>query len=149
MAIDETSITVYEGSLYTVEERLETFSKSHWPFDSGPCTPIKMAEAGFYFCGTISTPDWVRCVVCHHEMDGWEETDIPWEEHVQHKPSCPFIQKIKDPYAITVGEALELEKFAIKARVKLAADEFVQDAIAIWERISEKLIEAMNSLPDD
>ena len=42
MAIDETSITVYEGALYTVEERFETFDKSHWPFDSGPCTPIKV-----------------------------------------------------------------------------------------------------------
>ena len=36
---------------------------------------------------------------------------------MRHKPSCPFIQRIKDPYTITVGEALELEKFAIKARV--------------------------------
>lgn len=33
-----------EGALYTVEERLETFQVSycHWPFDSGPCTPLKV-----------------------------------------------------------------------------------------------------------
>ncbi len=36
-----------------------------------------MAEAGFYFCGTITSPDWVRCVTCHHELDGWEEGDVP------------------------------------------------------------------------
>ena len=67
------------GALYTVEERLDTFTVSHcsWPFDSGPCTPLKMAEAGFYFCGTDQAPDWVRCVVCHHDMEGWEATDDP------------------------------------------------------------------------
>ena len=36
-----------------------------------------MAEAGFYFCGTAQTPDWVRCVVCHQDMEGWEEEDDP------------------------------------------------------------------------
>lgn len=32
-------------------------------------------------------------------------------EHKQHQPSCPFL-KIKDPYEITVGDILELEKAA-------------------------------------
>lgn len=68
-----------EGALYTVDERLNTFQVAHcsWPFDSGPCTPLKMAEAGFYFCGTDQAPDWVRCIVCHHDMEGWEATDVP------------------------------------------------------------------------
>ena len=67
------------GALYTVQERLDTFKVAHcsWPFDSGPCTPLRMAEAGFYFCGTDQAPDWVRCVVCHHDMEGWESTDEP------------------------------------------------------------------------
>lgn len=38
---------------------------------------VQMAEAGFYFCGTETSPDWVRCVVCHHNMEGWEATDDP------------------------------------------------------------------------
>ena len=31
------------GALYTIEERLETFKVPYcnWPFDSGPCTPLK------------------------------------------------------------------------------------------------------------
>ena len=66
-----------QGALYTVQERLDTFAQCNWPFDSGPCTPLRMAEAGFYFCGTDQAPDWVRCVVCHHDMEGWEETDDP------------------------------------------------------------------------
>lgn len=68
-----------EGALYRVEDRLDSFKVAHcsWPFDSGPCTPLKMAEAGFYFCGTDQAPDWVRCVVCHQDMEGWEATDDP------------------------------------------------------------------------
>jgi len=38
---------------------------------------VQLAEAGFYFCGTAQMPDWVRCVVCHHNMEGWEATDNP------------------------------------------------------------------------
>jgi baculoviral IAP repeat-containing protein 5 len=105
--------SIYDGILYTVDERLETFEGSHWPFEDGKCTPLKMAEAGFYYCGTTSNPDWVRCIVCHIDMDGWEETDNPWEEHKKNS-NCPFIKKIRDPYQITYGEVVELEKEAVK-----------------------------------
>lgn len=37
----------------------------------------QVAEAGFYYCGTLQAPDWVRCVVCHTDVDGWEATDDP------------------------------------------------------------------------
>ena len=38
------SISLEDAALYTVEERLETFKIKHcgWPFDSGPCTPLKV-----------------------------------------------------------------------------------------------------------
>ncbi|XP_003392050.2 PREDICTED: baculoviral IAP repeat-containing protein 5-like [Amphimedon queenslandica] len=113
----EESVSIFEGSFYTVEQRLETFKGSYWPYETGKCTPLKMAEAGFYFCGTSSTPDWVRCIVCHHEMDGWEETDDPWEEHCAHSPNCYYLKKAKDPYKITVGDVIEMEKEAIKCYV--------------------------------
>ena len=29
-------------SYYTVLERLHTFKDSHWPFERGPCTPLKV-----------------------------------------------------------------------------------------------------------
>lgn len=96
----DSSRSIEDGALYTVKERLETFKDCSWPFDSGLCTPVKvknkyyrfqsssptlarrfvvlqMAEAGFYYCGTAQAPDWVRCVVCHQDMDGWEENDDP------------------------------------------------------------------------
>ena len=113
MMASECGRPIDEGALYTVEERLETFQVSycHWPFDSGPCTPLKvcrsnarnlwsltdyailvalsshvpqMAEAGFYFCGTESSPDWVRCITCHHNMEGWEAEDCPLYVLVVH-----------------------------------------------------------------
>lgn len=84
---------IQESPLYLVEDRLKTFDGSRWPFESGTCTPVKvlsfgcygckvatmlqMSEAGFYYCGSVSSPDWVRCVVCHQDMDGWEEQDKP------------------------------------------------------------------------
>jgi len=41
-------------------------------------------------------------------------------EHKRHMPSCPFL-KIKDPYDITVGDVLDLEKKAFEyAIVSLA-----------------------------
>ncbi len=49
------------------------------------CTSLlQVAEAGFYYCGTSKAPDWVRCIVCHTDMDGWEATDDPL--YVRHYP---------------------------------------------------------------
>ena len=43
----EESRCIEDGALYLVEDRLETFKESHWPFDSGPCTALKVGS-GFY-----------------------------------------------------------------------------------------------------
>lgn len=32
----------HDLALYSVNERLNTFKDSHWPFDSGPCVPLKV-----------------------------------------------------------------------------------------------------------
>ena len=92
--------SIEDGALYLVEERLNTFKETNWPFDSGSCTaekvkgptqlsnskhtvqaskplPLQMAEAGFYHCGNPGTPDWTRCIVCHTDVDGWEASDDP------------------------------------------------------------------------
>lgn len=36
------------------------------------------------------------------------------EEHEKHSKQCSFIKTIKDPYLLTVGEMLELEKSSAK-----------------------------------
>ena len=40
---EESSKLIFQGSLYTVEERLKTFNGAHWPYDSGSCTPLKVS----------------------------------------------------------------------------------------------------------
>jgi baculoviral IAP repeat-containing protein 5 len=47
------------------------------PMISSVVLYLQVAEAGFYYCGTPSAPDWTRCIVCHVDIDGWEATDDP------------------------------------------------------------------------
>lgn len=137
-----------EGALYLVEDRLETFQVANWPFDSGSCTPLKMAEAGFYFCGTAQTPDWVRCVVCHQDMEGWEEEDDPREEHKRHSPNCAYL-KLKDPYKITFGEMLDLEKSACENYIKSEAEFLNQDLQSSVAEMREIVKEAIKKRKAD
>ena len=37
-----TQRSIGDSALFTVEERLETFKESGWPFSSGSCTPLKV-----------------------------------------------------------------------------------------------------------
>jgi len=60
------------------------FNFGNWMFLEEECNPIKMARAGFYACGGTEEPDLVRCVVCRKELEGWEPSDDPWEEHKSH-----------------------------------------------------------------
>lgn len=146
MASADSGRPIDAGALYTVGERLETFRVPycHWPFDSGPCTPLKMAEAGFYFCGTESSPDWVRCITCHHNMEGWEAEDCPLDEHKRHSKDCPFL-KIKNPYTITVGDILNLEKKAMEYYIKMESRKLEQELNAIAAGLKGKLVEAVET----
>lgn len=44
----------------------------------------QFAKAGFLFYPLPNAPDNVMCFLCHKCMDGWEETDNPWLEHLSH-----------------------------------------------------------------
>jgi hypothetical protein len=37
-----------------------------------------MAEAGFFYAGTVEAPDNVKCPFCLKEMNEWQEGDDPW-----------------------------------------------------------------------
>ena len=53
--------------MLNLDARMRTFK--HWPFkDDCSCTPEKMAESGFYFCGGDNEPDLVRCYYCRKEL---------------------------------------------------------------------------------
>ncbi|KAK8404654.1 hypothetical protein O3P69_007716 [Scylla paramamosain] len=47
-----------------------------------------MAAAGFYFIGSKSNPDLVRCFLCFKELDGWEEEDDPWLDFLVQSAAC-------------------------------------------------------------
>lgn len=38
----EESVQIFEGALYTVQQRLDTFKGSYWPYETGTCTPLKV-----------------------------------------------------------------------------------------------------------
>nr|CAR65327.1 survivin-like [Suberites domuncula]CAR65328.1 survivin-like [Suberites domuncula] len=130
-----------KGALYLVEDRAQTFVGSNWPFESGPCTPLKMAEAGFYYCGSAQTPDWVRCAVCHQDMEGWEESDNPRDEHKRCQPGCDYL-KLKDPYTITVGDILDLEKAAYEHYIRQEGDKLSADLDEMVGDMREQLVNA-------
>lgn len=50
-----------------------------------------MANAGFYAKPIDGSVDNACCGYCRKNLDGWEETDIPWEEHKSHSPACPLV----------------------------------------------------------
>ena len=97
---------VDDSKMINVSERLKTFK--HWPFlDDCDCTPLRMANAGFYCCGGNREPDLVRCYFCRKELDGWEPEDDPWKEHVSHaKGNCSYVNLNKKPEELTVSDVL-------------------------------------------
>lgn len=61
-----------------------------------------MADAGFYVPNT-KQKDLVTCFLCNKELDGWEETDDPWEEHNNHSNKCLLAQSRRPFQDLKVG----------------------------------------------
>jgi len=99
-----------DGHMGLLENRLKTFR--NWIFaDTMNCNAERMANAGFYFCGTIQEPDLARCYYCRKELDGWDDFDDPWEEHKSHaRGNCAFINLAKPASQITVKDRINLER---------------------------------------
>jgi hypothetical protein len=49
-----------------------------------------LAQAGFYFNPSASSPDNVRCFSCDVNLDGWEPEDDPTIEHYTHRGDCAW-----------------------------------------------------------
>ncbi|CAG9860296.1 unnamed protein product, partial [Phyllotreta striolata] len=92
------------------QSRLKTYTK--WRFSANHnCSASKMAEAGFICVATKDTePDLVRCFFCKKELDGWDASDVPWDEHKSHSTKCLFAQLQKHEDDMTVKEFLLLQK---------------------------------------
>ncbi|XP_071443503.1 baculoviral IAP repeat-containing protein 5 [Hetaerina americana] len=129
----------YEGDFHPMEERLKTFKD--WPFtENCACTPEKLAEAGFIYCGSSKEPDLVRCYVCFKELDGWEPEDDPWQEHVSHSNKCPFI-KNNNPKEMTFKDFISLEK----TRMLNSATRYFQESNSLWNQKVSAIEELLGS----
>lgn len=49
---------------------------------------LQLARAGFYFKPGPDNLDNCVCFICDRNLDGWEEGDNPFLEHVSHGPDC-------------------------------------------------------------
>ncbi|KAI9811510.1 MAG: hypothetical protein M1832_000885 [Thelocarpon impressellum] len=78
------------------EARRATFA-GLWPHDGKKgwvCKTEKMVEAGWYYCPTADSDDFVSCPYCSLCLDGWEPKDKPLDEHRSRSPGCPFFELI-------------------------------------------------------
>ena len=63
----------------------------------------QLAQAGFYYQPTSSCPDNVTCYLCRSNLDGWEDTDDPIEEHISHSASCGWAITVFAERAVEYG----------------------------------------------
>ncbi|KAL8761762.1 MAG: hypothetical protein Q9184_002161 [Pyrenodesmia sp. 2 TL-2023] len=64
-----------------------------WPHEDKRgwvCKTQKMIEAGWYYCPTPESDDFVKCCYCNLSLDGWEPKDNPYDEHQRRSPDCVF-----------------------------------------------------------
>ncbi|KAL6267679.1 hypothetical protein P5V15_000754 [Pogonomyrmex californicus] len=121
-------------SFFWRQSRRKTFDK--WPFnESNKCNADCMAAAGFYVIGNNDEPDLVACFICNKQLDGWEPNDDPWNEHVKHNPTCPFVKLNKqDEKAWTVGELYDLYK---KYTIKEYMEEINKDITTLKDAVEQ------------
>ncbi|KAF3491234.1 uncharacterized protein GIQ15_00751 [Arthroderma uncinatum] len=98
--------------LQTVAGRLATFDVAHhgkaesttWPYTTP--SPDELAHAGFHYTPTALSPDNTTCFLCERSLDGWEEGDDPFAEHLRFSPQCGWAiimniaQQTSDPAQI-------------------------------------------------
>ena len=66
--------------------------------------PAQLAQAGFFYQPSSSCPDNVTCYLCQSNIDQWEETDNPINEHIAHSRSCGWATIVAVERAIENGE---------------------------------------------
>jgi hypothetical protein len=91
----------------TTEGRMKSFTQLNWPHLKDKSFKLvneekvqavviliifvwKMAMAGFYCRPLTGSEDNVCCFMCAKNLDGWQQTDEAWAEHVAHASTCPL-----------------------------------------------------------
>ncbi|KAF7684646.1 Baculoviral IAP repeat-containing protein 5.2-A [Astathelohania contejeani] len=70
----------------SLEKRLKSFK--NWTLASYTVTPKTLAIAGFV--NQPSTNSCTKCYICDKQLEGWEDTDSPFDEHYSHNKKCPL-----------------------------------------------------------
>ena len=132
MAVESTEVgadesrCIEDGALYLVEDRLETFKESHWPFDSGPCTALKVRL--LMMSSSLSSPSILISHVYDLEvflsLNNFRD-DISF--HLYAKP-CASLHRWQKRASITV------------AQLKLQTGYVVLSVIKIWRAGSPRTI---------
>ncbi|EFX87271.1 hypothetical protein DAPPUDRAFT_307098 [Daphnia pulex] len=149
LKLDDIDLNVLSEMVYE-ENRLSTFFKNgqglsgRWPFlEDCNCTPEKMATAGFFWCGSESQPDLVRCFVCLKDFEGWEPNDIPKDEHKRLSPQCPYVKLGKEQENCTVEEVMELCKKSVINFIEKVFNTQVEQYTNLAKEISNSLVELL------
>ncbi|XP_055616648.1 baculoviral IAP repeat-containing protein 5 [Toxorhynchites rutilus septentrionalis] len=132
MILDCTAMNIEKVCLFE-KDRINSFQK--WPYtESSPCSIQKMAEAGFRWQGYDCEEDTAACFVCGKILDGWEETDNPWEEHKKHAPQCLFVKYGRSEAELTVEEMISLLEVILKERIKNKYNALKEDLKVVIEK---------------
>lgn len=110
-------------------------SLKNWTMDKPSAK--EMAEAGFY-CPQSDTPGTVKCFSCFIELDGWEPTDKPWEEHRKRAltldPPCKFAELGKKEEDLIVDDFLAIIKSLMLRIVKEECKSNLNTALSLHKK---------------
>ncbi|XP_055587726.1 baculoviral IAP repeat-containing protein 5 [Uranotaenia lowii] len=125
-------------------DRIASFQT--WPYSSkSACSIQKLAEAGFSWIGDgdENEEDTVICFVCGKVLDGWEETDDPWEEHKKHAPQCLFVKYGRPEGELTVEEMLNILEVLLKEKLQNKYESLRKTLKAHIEKKRKELIKQL------
>ncbi|KAF2757777.1 inhibitor of apoptosis repeat-containing protein [Pseudovirgaria hyperparasitica] len=114
-----------------------------WPHSSP--APEELAHAGFYWKPLPDCLDNVRCFQCDANIDGWESTDNPTDEHLALSPHCAWaiIQGIR--MRIDNADRVEddpMSEAMLEARIATFGGRWPYEKKKAWKPKTKKLAQA-------
>ncbi|GAP82736.1 putative AT hook domain-containing protein [Rosellinia necatrix] len=112
-----------------------------WPHKG--LDPETFARAGFYFAPGPENPDNTACFLCGKNIDGWDEDDNPFQEHLRLSPHCGW--------AVVAGIETGLGDYGlddptssamIDARKDTFGDRWPHDGKRGWKCKTKQLVDA-------
>lgn len=122
-------------------------SLKNWPMVKPSAE--EMAHSGFY-CPNTDYPGIVKCFSCFIELDGWEPTDNPWEEHkkraVTLNPPCKFIEIGKKESDHMVDDFLDILKSVIIRVINKTFDKNLNTMLVLHKKKKTSLKKELQKL---